>query len=197
MPNHIIMRKYFLILVLALMGVSASAQKVTSNERDEEGMRVIETGQRAFYADGHAHGCQLTYMEKDGTGMYNILFIISDQLSRWSAKKGQIMLMKDSEGKVYEIPANGTSFSQLTRSTTYRSSVAYMIALPYFLTEEQAEVLDKGLVKIRITYTYDDTGNEALLDIDIPSDLAAYLKKAKKNIDKTIPMPVTIDKSVF
>lgn len=143
------------------------------------------------------HGCLLTYMEKDGIGNYNILFMISDQAVRWNAKKGQIMLMKDSEGKVYEIPAGGASFYQLTRSSNNRSGVSYMIALPYFMTEEQAQVFDSGLVKIRIAYTYEDTETEDLMDINIPSDLTTYLKKAKKNIEKTIPLPVTIDKSAF
>ena len=47
------------------------------------------------------------------------------------------------------------------------------------------------------TGKYHDNGHESIMDIDIPSDLTNYLKKAKKNIDKTIPLPVTIDKSVF
>jgi hypothetical protein len=197
MPNHITMKKIFLIIALALFCTGMAAQKVTSNERDEQGMRTIETGMRAFYVDHHLHGCQLTYMEKDGVGRFNILFSISDQASRWVAKKGQVMLMKDKNGKVYEIPAGGASIYQLARSTSRTGGISYMVALPYFLDDEQAQVFDNGLTKIRIAYTYEDTGGEGLMDIEIPSDLSDYLKKAKKNIDKTIPLPVSVDKSVF
>lgn len=196
LPKLLRIMKRFLILLLALMPVIANAQKVTSNERDEKGLRTIETGLRAFFVDRQSHGCQLTYMEQEGKGMYNIFFAISDQASRWIAKPGQIMLMKDAEGNVYEIPAGGSSFYRLARSSS-GAGVNYMVALPYLLTPEQAEVFDKGLVKVRIAFTYEDTNGEGLMDINIPTDLTTYLKKAKKNIDKTIPMPVTIDKSVF
>ena len=188
--------KRILILLLALMPMIANAQKVTSNERDEKGLRTIETNIRAFFVDGHSHGCQLSYMEQDGKGLYNIFFAISDQANKWVAKSGQIMLMKDAEGNIYEIPAGGASFYTLAPNSK-GAGIRYMVAVPYLLTPEQAEVFDKGLVKVRIAFTYEDTNTEGLMDINIPTDLTTHLKKAKKNIDKTIPMPVTVDKSVF
>ena len=187
--------KRILILLLALMPVMASAQKVTSNERDEKGIRTITTGSRAFFVERDMHMCQLSYMEEDGKGYYNIMFLISEQTSQWVVKPGQKILMKDSNGEVYTIVANGLSESQLTRSID--RGVCYCTATSYLLNDETSKVIDNGLVKIRIEYTYHDNGHESIMDIDIPSDLTNYLKKAKKNIDKTIPLPVTIDKSVF
>ena len=78
------------------------------------------------------------------------------------------MLMKDKNGKVYEIPAGGASIYQLARSTSRTGGISYMVALPYFLDDEQAQVFDNGLTKIRIAYTYEDTGGEGLMDIEIP-----------------------------
>lgn len=187
--------KRIIILLLALMPIMASAQKVTSNERDEKGIRTITTGSRAFFVERDMHMCQLSYMEEDGKAFYDIMFMISEQASRWVVKPGQKILMKDSAGEVYTIVSNGVSQSQLTRSID--RGVCYCTASSYLLDEDTAKVLDNGLVKIRIEYTYQDDGHESIMDIDIPADLTNYLKKAKKNIDKTIPMPVTVDKSVF
>jgi hypothetical protein len=196
MPNHYNMKKYFLILALALIGVSASAQKVTLNERNEQGIRFIETDLRAFYVDHDMHMCQLSYLEQNGNGVYVLMFGISEQSNRWTAKAGQKILLKAADGQIIEVLAGGSSHCQLGRSTRGRGAV-YMVSLPYFLTQEQAEIITKGLVKVRIEYTYEDIGSKGLMDIEIPADLTAYLKKAIKNIDKTIPMPVSVDKSVF
>ena len=196
MPNYYIMRKYFLIIALALMAVSASAQKVTLNERNEQGIRFIETDMRAFYIDHDMHMCQLSYMEQNGNGAYVLMSALSEQPCRWTANKGQKILLKATDGQIIEVLAGGSSRCSLGRSTRGRGAI-YMVSLPYLLTEEQAQIIAKGLVKVRIEYTYEDTGGTGLMDIEIPADLTAYLKKAIKNIDKTIPMPVSVDKSVF
>lgn len=196
MPNRYNMKRYFLILALALMAVSASAQKVTLNERDEKGIRKIETGLRMFYIDHHMHGCQLSYNETKGKGYYVLNLAFNDQASRWVAKKGQELMMKDEQGNIVTILSTGVSKSSIA-SNTRGNGASYLCSTMYFLTDEQANAIRNGLVKLRINITYEYSENESLFDVEIPADLTAYLKKAIKNIDKTIPMPVSVDKSVF
>lgn len=189
-----VMRKFF-ILFLALLPSLAWAQKVILNERNEKGIRYIETDMRAFYVDHNMHMCNLSYIEQNGEGFYGLLFCINEQDSRWTAKIGQPLLLKDTEGNITTIKASGESQYKLT-SSVRGNGVVYMVYLPYTLTEEEAEIFAKGLVKIRIEYTYEN-GRTNMMDINIPDDLTNYLRKAHKNISKTIPLPVEVDKSVF
>ena len=197
MPNHYIMRKYFLILALALICTGAAAQKVTLNERDEHGDRNIETGFRGFYVDGHLHMCQLCYVEHEDNEFYILSFAFSDQASSWKALEGQELMMKDEQDNVLTIQSFGVSTSTLSRDTKNRGGVSYLCSTRYYLTKEQAEIIRNGLIKLRVNITYDNTDVKSMFDVEIPADLTAYLKKAIKNIDKTIPMPVSVDKSVF
>jgi hypothetical protein len=190
------MKRYFLIIFLALFCLSAEAQRVTLNERNERGRREIKTGIRAFYVDGHMHGCELSYSEMGGQEHYIFTLALSDQTLAWKSLKGQDLMMKDSNGQITTIQSSGVSENSLARDTK-GSGVSYMCTTSYTLTKEQAEVFRNGLVKLRINITYDRTGYTSLFDVEIPSDLTEYLKKAIKNIDKTIPKPVDVDKSVF
>lgn len=196
MPNHITMRKYFLILYLVAICTGASAQKVTLNERDEKGIRNIETGMRAFYVDHHMNACQLGYTENKGEGYFVFTISFSDQASRWKALSGQELMMKDAKGSITTIKSMGISSSTIANNTQ-GNGASYMCSVRYFLTKEQAQVFRDGLTKLRVNITYDKTGAESLFDVDIPADLTKYLTKAVSNIDKTIPTPVWTDKSVF
>lgn len=196
MPNHIIMRKYFLILYLVAICTGASAQKVTLNERDEKGIRNIETGMRAFYVDHHMNACQLGYTENKGEEYFVFTISFSDQASRWKALSGQELMMKDAKGNITTIKSMGISSSTIANNTQ-GNGASYMCSVRYFLTKEQAQVFRDGLTKLRVNITYDKTGAESLFDVDIPADLTKYLTKAVANIDKTIPTPVWTDKSVF
>lgn len=186
--------KRILILLLALMPVIASAQKVSRNEIDEKGVRHIETDIRIMYVGRSPHGCKLSYIKENDKEAYTLMLAINDQPSRWTSKKGQKLMMKDVNGKVYEIISTGTSQSTIGRGS---NGVVYQTIVAYTIPMDKADVFANGLVKLRIEYTYTDNNKTDLLDIDVPADMTNYLKKAHKNISKAIPLPATVDKSVF
>ena len=186
--------KRIIILLLALMPIVASAQKVTKNEIDEMGVRHIATDMRMMYVGQSPHGCQLSYKVEDGIGAYIFSLAMTDQSSRWTSHNGQKLLMKAEDGTVFEIISKGASKSIIGRGTR---GATYQTVTLYTISEEQADVFAKGLVKLRIGLTYDKSGETGLMDIDVPSDMTNYLKNAHKNISKTIPLPADVDKSAF
>lgn len=186
--------KRIIILLLALMPIVASAQKVTKNEIDEMGVRHIVTDMRVMYVGQSPHGCQLSYKVEDGIGAYIFSLALTDQSSKWTSHNGQKLLMKAEDGTVFEIISKGASKSVIGRGTR---GATYQTVTLYTISEEQAEVFAKGLIKLRIGLTYDKSGETGLMDIDVPSDMTNYLKKAHRNISKTIPLPADVDKSAF
>ena len=186
--------KRILIFLLALMPVIASAQKVSRNEIDEKGIRHIETDIRIMNVGRSACGCQLSYIKADNNEAYTFMLAINDQSSRWTAEKGQKLMMKDANGQVYEITSTGTSKSTIGRGN---NGITYQTIIAYTIPMDIANIFADGLVKLRIEYTYIDNKETDLLDIDIPADITNYLKKAHKNISKAIPLPAAVDKSSF
>lgn len=184
------MKKIFLITIAALFCVAASAQKVEKNERDEKGVRSITTGTKPFYLDGKMNACGLNYSETNGEEWYKLILLFSEQSSRWLVRNGQELMIKDINGNV------ATIVPQVAASNTI-SRGKYVTTLMYFLTNEQADFIRNGLAKLRINMTYTNGEQPSLFDVEIPEDITTYLQKAIKNIEKTIPQPVTIDKSVF
>ena len=98
--------------------------------------------------------------------------------------------MKNSNGEVIQY-----DFMGITDCRIVKGKYHVLVSMP--LTKEQAKIIDDGLVKVRLPRADVDTGKISNLDLDFDSDLTNYLQKAKRNIDKTIPMPVTVDKSTF
>jgi hypothetical protein len=188
------MKRIAVLLALMLVSVAGFAQKVNKNERNENGVRTIGVPLRAFYVDNEMHGCFLEYREANGVEAYVLTFAISGQAYKWGVRKGNQILLKAVNGDVLEHTFLASTESRIVAG---KSGATYHIMIPLYFTQEESGILDKGLVKIRIPRTTASTGEINNLDIVFPDDLTLYLKKAKKNIDKTIPLPVTIDKSAF
>lgn len=184
------MKKIAVLLALMLVTMASHAQKVDTNVRDENGKRTIGVPMRAFYIDHVIHGCFFEYNEINGTEIYNLTFAISDQHYRWHLVKWQPILMKNSNGEVIQY-----DFMGITDCRIVKGKYHVLVSMP--LTKEQAKIIDDGLVKVRLPRADVDTGKISNLDLDFDSDLTNYLQKAKRNIDKTIPIPVTVDKSEF
>ena len=172
------------------MPITAAAQKVEKNERNEKGVRYIETQSRMFTIGQNMNMCGLIYQENKGTELYSLVLYITGQSSRWIVKQGQELMMKDAAGNVATIVPLVSSKSTIARG-------AYATTVMYFLTPEQADYIRNGLIKLRINLTYQQDDSVSCFDINFPDDMTNHLKKAIKNIDKTIPLPVTVDKSVF
>ena len=194
MPNPHLMKRIFLIAIAALFCVTAQAQKVEKNERNEKGVRHIETQSRMFTIGREMNMCGLNYQENKGKEWYSLVFYLTGQSSRWVVKQGQELMMKDEIGNVTTIVPQVASQSSIAKGAT---GVDYATTIMYFLTPEQADYIRNGLVKLRINMTYQQDDSVSLFDIELPEDMTNHLKKAIKNIEKTIPQPVTIDKSAF
>ena len=110
--------KRIIILLLALMPVVASAQKVVKNEIDEMGVRHIVTDMRVMYVGQSPHGCQLSYKVGDGIGAYIFSLALTDQSSKWTSHNGQKLLMKAEDGTVFEIISKGASKSRWKRASS-------------------------------------------------------------------------------
>ena len=190
LPKQLRIMKRFLILLLALLPIMAAAQKVEKNERDEKGVRYIETQSRMFTIGQNMKMCGLIYQENKGIELYSLVLYITGQSSRWIVKQGQELMMKDAVGNVATIVPQVSSKSTIARG-------AYATTVMYSFTQEQADYIRNGLVKLRINMTYQQDDSVSYFDIIFPDDMTSHLKKAIKNIEKTIPLPVTIDKSVF
>jgi hypothetical protein len=184
------MKRIFLIAIAALFCVTASAQRVEKNERNEKGVRTIETGTRAFYADGKMNICGLNYSEAKGEEWYQLILFFSGQSSKWLVRNGQELMMKDVSGNVATITPPVAASNSI-------SGGKYVTTIMYYLTNEQADYIRNGLTKLRINMTYTQNESTYLFDVELPEDITTHLKKAIKNIEKTIPQPVTVDKSVF
>lgn len=184
------MKRALLALALACITLAASAQKITKNERDEKGIRRIETDSKFFNIDGVIYSVKLTYAQQDSNEQY-MLFLAFDGLSsRRSVRLGQNILLKSATGQVLTHTFNSKSACRYLRNS-------YYFAIPIYLPVDESAILEQGLVKLRINYTYEESGNTDITDIVFPEDVTSYLQKAKKNIDATIPQPVTKDKSIF
>lgn len=170
------------------------AQKVERNERNEKGVRHIETQSRMFMIGREMNMCGLNYQENKGSEWYTLVLYLTGQSSRWIVEQGQELMMKDANGNVATIVPQVASQSSIAKGAT---GVDYATTLMYYLTPEQADFIRNGLVKLRINMTYQQDNSTSLFDIELPEDLTLHLKKAIKNIEKTIPQPVTIDKSTF
>ena len=194
LPKPLRIMKRLLILLLALMPVMASAQKVERNERNEKGVRYIETGSRMFMIGREMNMCGLNYQESKGTEWYTLILYLTGQSSRWIVKQGQELMMKDANGNVATIVPQVASKSSIAKGA---NGVDYATTIMYFLTPEQADYIRNGLIKLRINYTLQQDDSVSLFDINFPEDITSHLKKAIKNIEKTIPLPVDIDKSAF
>ena len=170
--------------------VTASDQKVEKNERDEKGVRTIDTGTRAFYTNGKMGICGLSYTEAEGEEWYRLILFFSDQTSKWLVRNGQELMMKDANGNVATIVPKVAATNSISRGK-------YVTTIMYYLTNEQADYIRNGLTKLRINMTYTLNESTDLFDVEFAEDMTTHLKKAIKNIEKTIPQPVTIDKSAF
>ena len=98
--------------------------------------------------------------------------------------------MKDASGNVTTIIPKVAAKNSISKGK-------YTTIIMYYLTSEQADVIRNGLTKLRINMTYTLNDSTDLFDVEFAEDMTTHLKKAIKNIEKTIPQPVTIDKSAF
>lgn len=184
------MKKIALLLALMLVTMASHAQKIDCNERDENGWRTISVPLYPFYIDNQMYGLNFEYKEKEGKESYLLSLMISNQSYRWSIPLGREMLFKAQDGEVLKYNFYGkTDFKFVGKK--------YHVIAAMMISKEDGNIIDKGLVKMRIPRKPAYSESITNLDIDFPADVTEYLQNAKKLIDETIATPVTVDKSEF
>lgn len=188
------MKRILLTVAFLTIGLVMSAQTVTSNERNEHGVRIIDTDMGMVYEDGKLYGISLSYHEVHGVENYYIMFCIPEVSDSFQVLTDQRVLFKTaSENKPLGLASIDARISYgAAAGRVMRSAVCL-----YVITPETAQMLaTEGVSKMRIYYT--SNMKETFFDIETTEgNISKYLKKAYKNIVKTIPQPVTKDKSEF
>lgn len=188
------MKKIISFTAGLLIGVTLSAQNITTNERNEHGVRIIDADMDIVYEDEQSYGISLSYHEINGIENYYILLCIPEVSSSFEIKTDQQVLFKTSTGtKCLGLASTDTHISIGAAAGRILRSASVL----YTITPDTALLLaNEGVAKIRIYYTVNDY--ETYFDIETSQgNMSKYFKKAYKNIIKTIPLPVTKDKSEF
>ena len=182
------MRRFIFILVSILVCLSASAQHIEKNEINEHGTRIISTSLCMAHEDNMSIGFSIEYHNNNNIENYYVLLLIPKGSKYMTIKKDQEILFKTIDNKK-EI---GLSVQDFHSKYVNGWSVVAM----YVISPQTAEQLSKEISKIRINYTTPE--QESFFDIDTSTGrLTKLFAKAYKNINKTIPLPVDIDRSEF
>ena len=194
LKNYIdIMKRIACLIALLLVSFAASAQKIAENEIDEKGNRVVKSDMFMFGKD--LHSCALSYINSNGTEKYTIILGINEQNSRWTAAKGQELMIKTANSEVLSITSIASKCS-ISRSVK-TSGVCYITIAMYSMTPDEAAKIQDTFVKFRIHYTHTESGSVSFFDMELPEEFGERLKKAYANIQEALKLPPTVDKSVF
>lgn len=162
----------------------ADAQKITDNFINEHGVRIIRADMNIAEEEGRQLGISLSYHETSGIENYYISLMIPQVSSYMTVRKDAEIMFKTVDDKIVKGLA--------VYGKTKRTSLSCM----YVITPETAALLAQSVTKMRIHYTAGE--KESFFDIITDSGyLQRYLQRAYDNIQKTIPLPVDYDKSVF
>lgn len=175
------MKKFLSIIVLVLSTIGMNAQKVTIDKVEQDGSRHVVTKYTTIYSKMMSGGAVSLYCIADDvdTTLYLSLMLNEQKIE---IDEGRKLIIKLGDGTILTLE-NVKKIGPLDYETrTVYNSVEYLVFPRYYVSREDViQMINKGVVKIRIETDLDN------LDREIKTTkMSDALKTSLSNIDKAL-----------